>query len=274
MTALRAQFCIFPAKEILGKSCNASRSLHSMNSYTIVIIFLLGQQDGTFWSLLVLTSKKLFWGCPHGWSFSLPGVLFEKSMCVLPPVGLLGGVHFPQRLCLSGSWPGKSHSGRPILVPGWGILVPLEPRREGWSFVSAKQKKAGCGRIQLHSGSAGLARLAIVFLVLLLKSLLGRSEDMRGYVGKSSESLAWLSEMRLTLSRGPGEFYPSWPRLYDEALVFTFMSGYLQIHFKERGGHYILDDSRKKFRLSSFLNKIPEHSRSLHKSPINILKSS
>lgn len=47
--------------------------------------------------------------------------------------------------------------------------------------MSAKQK-AESERIKLNSGAAGLARLAIVFLVLLLKSLLGRSGDVRGRV--------------------------------------------------------------------------------------------
>lgn len=134
-------------------------------------------------------------------------------------------------------------------VPGWGMLAPSGTKtREGWSFVSAKQKKAESERIKLNSGSAGLARLAIMFIVLLLKNLLGRSEDVRGHVGASSESSAWSSEMGLTLSRGPGEFYLAWPRiegLYDEALVFTFISGCFQIHFRERGGHYILDDLGK-----------------------------
>lgn len=116
---------------------------------------------------------------------------------------------------------------------GMGCSFPLEPRQRGQELCVSEIKKAECERIKLNFGSASLACLLTMVLVLPRKS-----EDFLGCAGECSESSAWFSETVLTLSRGPGEFYLVWPRfqkLYDEVLVFPLISGYLQTLFKEGG---------------------------------------
>lgn len=84
MTALHTQFCIFQAKEILGKSCNAPRSLHSVNSYTMVIIFLHGKQDGTFEVSRYLLARNLSGTAPVA-GFSLCQESSLRKACVFSP---------------------------------------------------------------------------------------------------------------------------------------------------------------------------------------------
>lgn len=160
--------------------------------------------------------------------------------------------------------------GGPIQSPLMECSFPLEPRQRGQELCVREIKKAECERIKLYFGPAGFTRLLIVLIVLLLKNLLRKFEAFLGHVGECSESSARFPETGLALSRGPREFYLVWPRFqgpYHESLVFTLISGYLQTHFKERGQADSPTRFRKNFRLPCFLNKIPESSRSLHKSP-------